>query len=222
MIEKRKISRIIPFGYEKVNGKDLLRPIKDQLDHLDTAKNLYKNGKSSLRRVSQWLTDNTGRYISHVGLSKIINKEKLKNNKATVNIIDFGYEDKKFTHDVNIKLQNNWKKKFGRNVKRIGDVMEHIVITRLLQSGWEVFKNISSVGSIDICILNLEKNLFYYIDIKSLNKSYKNIEHRILGNCLVGALTSRQKKLGVKVAYYFNNKVYIIVNRKTKQVICIW
>ena len=78
MIEKKKISRIIPFGYEKVNGKDLLRPIKDQLKHLNTAKNLYKDGSTSLRRVSQWLTDNTGRYISHVGLRKIINKEKLK------------------------------------------------------------------------------------------------------------------------------------------------
>ena len=220
MIEKKKISRTIPFGYEKVSGKDLLRPIKDQLIHLNTAKNLYKNGNSSLRRASQWLADNTGRYISHVGLHKIINKEKLKNNKATINIVDFGYEDKKFTHDVNIKLQNNWKKKFGRNAKRIGDVVEHIVIARLLQSGWEVFKNISSVGPIDICILNLEKNLFYYIDIKSLNSTYKNIEHHLKGNCL-GALTSRQKKLGVKVAYYFNNKVYIIVNRKTKQVICI-
>ena len=29
MIEKRKVSRTIPFGYEKVNGKYLLRPIKD-------------------------------------------------------------------------------------------------------------------------------------------------------------------------------------------------
>ena len=220
MIEKKKISRTIPFGYEKVSGKDLLRPIKDQLIHLNTAKNLYKNGNSSLRRASQWLADNTGRYISHVGLHKIINKEKLKNNKATVNIVDFGYEDKKFTHDVNIKLQNNWKKKFGRNAKRIGDVVEHIVIARLLQSGWEVFKNISSVGPVDICILNLEKNLFYYIDIKSLNSTYKNIENYLKGNYL-GALTSRQKKLGVKVAYYFDNRVYIIVNKKAKQVICI-
>ena len=220
MIEKKKISRTIPFGYEKVSGKDLLRPIKDQLIHLNTAKNLYKNGNSSLRRASQWLADNTGRYISHVGLHKIINKEKLKNNKATINIVDFGYEDKKFTHDVNIKLQNNWKKKFGRNAKRIGDVVEHIVIARLLQSGWEVFKNISSVGPIDICILNLEKNLFYYIDIKSLNSTYKNIEHHLKGNCL-GALTSRQKKLGIKIAYYFDDRVYIIINRKTKQVICI-
>jgi len=220
MIEKKKISRIIPFGYEKVNGKDLIRPIKDQLNHLDTAKNLYKNGDTSLRRASQWLTNNTGRYISHVGLRKIINKEKLKNNKATVNIIDLGYDDRKLTHDVNIKLQNNWKKKFGRNAKRIGDVTEHLVITRLLKSGWEVFKNISSVGLVDICILNLEKNLSYYIDIKSFNSSYKSIEHHLKGNCL-GALTSRQRKLGIKLAYYFEDRVYIILDRKTKQVMII-
>jgi len=204
MIEKKKISRIIPFGYEKVNGKDLLRPIKDQLKHLNTAKNLYKDGNTSLRRVSQWLTDNTGRYISHVGLRKIINKEKLKNNKAT----------------VNIKLQNNWQDIFGLNHARIGDVVEHIAITRLLKSGWEVFKNISSVGPIDICIFNIKKNKFYYIDIKSLTRSYRSIEHFLSGMC-VERLTSKQKKLGVKLAYYFDDRVYIIINRKAKQVICI-
>jgi len=222
MIEKKKISRIIPFGYEKVNGKDLLLPIKDQLNHLDTAKNLYKRGGTSLRRLSSWLTDNTGRYISHVGLRKIINKEKLKNNKDTTNIIDLGHDDEKLTQDVNIKLQNNWKKKFGRNTKRIGDVAENIVITRLLKSGWEVFKNVSSVGPIDICIFNLEKNLFYYIDIKSPNNTYKSkkTNKNNLRNCL-GALTSRQRKLGVKVAYYFDNRIYIIINERPKQVICI-
>ena len=204
MIEKRKISRIIPFGYEKVNGKDLLRPIKDQLKHLNTAKNLYKDGNTSLRRVSQWLTDNTGRYISHVGLRKIINKEKLNNNKAT----------------INIKLQNNWQGIFGLNHARIGDVVEHIAITRLLKSGWEVFKNISSVGPIDICIFNIKKNKFYYIDIKSLTRSYRSIEHFLSGMC-VERLTSKQKKLGVKLAYYFDDRVYIIINRKAKQVICI-
>jgi len=204
MIEKKKISRIIPFGYEKVNGKDLLRPIKDQLKHLNTAKNLYKDGNTSLRRVSQWLTDNTGRYISHVGLRKIINKEKLNNNKAT----------------INIKLQNNWQGIFGLNHARIGDVVEHIAITRLLKSGWEVFKNISSVGPIDICIFNIKKNKFYYIDIKSLTRSYRSIEHFLSGMC-VERLTSKQKKLGVKLAYYFDDRVYIIINRKTKQVICI-
>jgi len=204
MIEKKKISRIIPFGYEKVNGKDLLRPIKDQLNHLDTAKNLYKNGGTSLRRVSSWLTNNTGRYISHVGLRKIINKEKLKNNKAT----------------VNIKLQNNWQDIFGLNHARIGDVVEHIVITRLLKSGWEVFKNISSVGPIDICIFNIKKNKFYYIDIKSLTRSYKSIEHFLSGMC-VERLTSKQKKLGVKIAYYFEDRVYIIIDRETEQVIII-
>ena len=204
MIEKRKVSRTIPFGYEKVNGKDLLRPIKDQLKHLNTAKNLYKDGSTSLRRVSQWLTDNTGRYISHVGLRKIINKEKLNNNKAT----------------VNIKLQNNWQGIFGLNHARIGDVVEHIAITRLLKSGWEVFKNISSVGPIDICIFNIKKNKFYYIDIKSLTRSYRSIEHFLSGMC-VERLTSKQKKLGVKLAYYFDDRVYIIINRKAKQVICI-
>ena len=119
-----------------------------------------------------------------------------------------------------IEKQIGWQDIFGRNHARIGDVVEHIAITRLLKSGWEVFKNVSSVGLIDICIFNIKKNKFYYIDIKSLTRSYRSIEHFLSGMC-VERLTSKQKKLGVKLAYYFDDRVYIIINRKAKQVICI-
>ena len=149
-----------------------------------------------------------------------MNKEKLNNNKATVSIVDLGHDDQKLTHDINIKLQNNWQDIFGLNHARIGDVVEHIAITRLLKSGWEVFKNISSVGPIDICIFNIKKNKFYYIDIKSLTRSYRSIEHFLSGMCTV-RLTSKQKKLGVKIAYYFDDRVYIIIDRETKQVIIV-
>jgi hypothetical protein len=119
-----------------------------------------------------------------------------------------------------IEKQPGWQDIFGCNHPRIGDVVEHIAITRLLKSGWEVFKNVSSVGPIDICIFNIKKNNFYYIDIKSLTRSYKSIEQYLSSRCTT-RLTSRQKKLGVKIAYYFDNRVYIIVNRKTKRVITI-
>ena len=76
-----KISRTIPFGYE-VDAKDngILNPIPDQLDKLEIAKRYLK--QYSYREVSQWLTRNTGRYISHVGLMKRLENEKRRNNKA--------------------------------------------------------------------------------------------------------------------------------------------
>ena len=76
-----KISRTIPFGYE-VDTKDngILNPIPDQLDKLEIAKRYLK--QYSYREVSQWLTRNTGRYISHVGLRKRLENEKRRNNQA--------------------------------------------------------------------------------------------------------------------------------------------
>ena len=76
-----KISRTIPFGYE-VDSKDngILNPIPDQLDKLEIAKRYLK--QYSYREVSQWLTRNTNRYISHVGLRKRLENEKRRNNQA--------------------------------------------------------------------------------------------------------------------------------------------
>ena len=76
-----KISRTIPFGYE-LDAKDngILNPIPDQLDKLEIAKRYLK--QYSYREVSQWLTRNTNRYISHVGLRKRLENEKRRNNQA--------------------------------------------------------------------------------------------------------------------------------------------
>ena len=76
-----KISRTIPFGYE-VDTEDtgILNPIPNELDKLEIAKQYLK--QYSYREVAQWLTRNTGRYISHVGLMKRLENEKRRNNQA--------------------------------------------------------------------------------------------------------------------------------------------
>ena len=76
-----RISRTIPFGYElDTDDNKILIPIPDQLDKLDKAKKYLK--QYSYREVANWLTTNTGRSISHVGLRKRLDNEQRRNNKA--------------------------------------------------------------------------------------------------------------------------------------------
>ena len=70
-----RIARTVPFGYEvDPEDEDLLLPIKEELDHLEKAKMYLR--QYSLREVAAWLSKNTGRYISHLGLQKRIKHER--------------------------------------------------------------------------------------------------------------------------------------------------
>ena len=64
---KRK-ARTIPFGFKQSEDPDYLEPIKEELDALRQAKEYSKT--CSLRETASWLHRKTGRYISHVGLKK--------------------------------------------------------------------------------------------------------------------------------------------------------
>ena len=71
-IKKRK-ARVIPFGYKKSESDDrILEPIQEALEALEQAKVYLDN--SSYREVANWVTKKTGRYISHVGLLKAVNR----------------------------------------------------------------------------------------------------------------------------------------------------
>ena len=76
-----RISRTIPFGYEvDPDDPDVLLPIEHQLDMLEQAKKYLK--QYSYSEVANWLTRNTGRDISHVGLRKRLDNERQRKNKA--------------------------------------------------------------------------------------------------------------------------------------------
>ena len=80
-IEIPRISRIIPFGYKQsTSDQDILEPISQELDKLELARK-YVN-QYSYREVANWLTQQTGRYISHVGLRKRLQNEQQRKNKA--------------------------------------------------------------------------------------------------------------------------------------------
>ena len=76
-----RISRTIPFGYDiDPDDPDVLLPNEHQLDMLEKAKQYLK--QYSYREVANWLTRNTGRDISHVGLKKRLDNEQTRKNKA--------------------------------------------------------------------------------------------------------------------------------------------
>ena len=76
-----RIARTVPFGY-KLNEEDpdILDPIITELDLLEKARS-YVN-QYSYREVANWLSTNTGRYISHVGLRKRLLNERQRKNQA--------------------------------------------------------------------------------------------------------------------------------------------
>ena len=76
-----RISRTIPFGYDvDPDDPDVLLPNEYQLDMLQKAQQYLK--QYSYREVANWLTRNTGREISHVGLKKRLDNERRRKNKA--------------------------------------------------------------------------------------------------------------------------------------------
>ena len=78
-----RVSRTIPFGYKvDPNNNNLLTPIPDELDALELAKRHLK--QFSYREVAIWLTKQTGRYISHMGLKKRIDIERKRKKAATI------------------------------------------------------------------------------------------------------------------------------------------
>ena len=80
-LEIPRSSKTIPFGYEEHKKDDkLLVPIVEELEALELAKE-YLN-EYSYREVAGWLSERTGREISHVGLRKRVQTERQRKSKA--------------------------------------------------------------------------------------------------------------------------------------------
>ncbi len=77
-----RIARTIPFGYElDPDDSNLLLPIKIELDLLVEARKYIK--QYSYREVANWLSKNSGRPISHVGLMKRLRNERRRKDQAS-------------------------------------------------------------------------------------------------------------------------------------------
>ena len=76
-----RIARTIPFGYKKDDDDpDILRPVSKELDLLEKARQHVN--QYSYREVANWLTANTGRSISHIGLRKRLMNERRRKDKV--------------------------------------------------------------------------------------------------------------------------------------------
>ena len=71
----------VPFGYRQdTDDRDILLPIPEELELFELAKKHLK--RYSYREVAAWLSTQSGRYISHVGLYKRVKLERKRKTEA--------------------------------------------------------------------------------------------------------------------------------------------
>jgi hypothetical protein len=104
-----RTSRQIPFGYS-VDPEDkwVLLPISDELDLLEQAKQHLK--QYSYRAVADWLSEKSGRPITHSGLRQRVISERRKTRKST-NLEQLA---KKYQKTLE-KIQELEKRKLGKH-----------------------------------------------------------------------------------------------------------
>ena len=76
-----RIGRFVPFGYRQdPDDCDILQPIPEELELFEQAKKHLK--QYSYREVAAWLSETSGRYLSHVGLYKRVKLEQRRKTEA--------------------------------------------------------------------------------------------------------------------------------------------
>ena len=77
-----RVGRVVPFGYRQdEEDKDILLPIHDELVLLEKAKTFLK--QYSYRDVANWLSEQSGRQISHVGLMTRVKSDQKRKTELT-------------------------------------------------------------------------------------------------------------------------------------------
>jgi hypothetical protein len=70
----KRVTSTIPFGYMSSDISGWLEPIPSQLEDLEFICDMVVAESLSLRMAAEWLHHKTGRYLSHIGLKKHIDK----------------------------------------------------------------------------------------------------------------------------------------------------
>ena len=72
-ILRKKVARVVPFGYKESEKENYLEPVPEEMDALEQARKYIKG--SSYREVADWLFRKTGRKLTGMGLRKVLNRQ---------------------------------------------------------------------------------------------------------------------------------------------------
>ena len=110
-----KLGSVIPFGYT-VDGEnpEWLNPVQLELDLLEEAKKHVK--QYSYRQVADWLSANSGRSISHVGLQKRLEIERKRKR-----LLNIQYKLRRDLEEAIKKIETLEKDRLGSKVDPEGD-----------------------------------------------------------------------------------------------------
>ena len=86
----------------------------------------------------------------------------------------------------------------GRVKQKIGDINEHRAVIKFLKEGYWVFKNISSIGPIDMVLVHEKTGKIRKIDVKT--NTYRQSWRP--GTRIFRQPTKEQVKLGVELVFF--------------------
>ena len=72
-ILRKRVARVVPFGYRESEKENYLEPIQEEIDALEQARKYIKG--SSYREVADWIFRKTGRKLTGMGLRKVLNRK---------------------------------------------------------------------------------------------------------------------------------------------------
>tara|TARA_R100001244_G_scaffold117375_1_gene87338 strand:+ start:193 stop:432 length:240 start_codon:yes stop_codon:yes gene_type:complete len=72
-ILRKRVARVVPFGYRESEKENYLEPIQEEIDALEQARKYIKG--SSYREVADWVFRKTGRKLTGMGLRKVLNRK---------------------------------------------------------------------------------------------------------------------------------------------------
>ena len=116
-----RVGRHVPFGYKQDEEDEmLLIPIPEELELLEKAKLFLQD--YSVRQVAKWLSDNSGRNISHVGLYKRVRMEE-KRRRASSNYKQYA---KKYKEAARKSQKIEEKRIGGRNTRDLSEDEDYL------------------------------------------------------------------------------------------------
>ena len=120
-----RVGRHVPFGYKQDEEDEmLLIPITEELELLEKAKLFLQD--YSVRQVAKWLSDNSGRSISHVGLYKRVRMEE-KRRRASSNYKQYA---KKYKEASRKSQKIEEKRLGGRSTRSLATDEDYIKLER--------------------------------------------------------------------------------------------